>query len=92
MRVHHRLLAIHPFPNGNGRHSRLMSDLLIERLGGASFSWGGGSLTDTGELRRRYVDALRAADNHDMGRFSSLHDRNNQEVRQFSCEFLRLHC
>jgi Fic-DOC domain mobile mystery protein B len=67
VRFHHRLVAIHPFPNGNGRHSRLMSDLLIERLGGASFTWGGGSLTDTGELRRRYVDALRAADNHDVG-------------------------
>ena len=67
VRFHHRLVAIHPFPNGNGRHSRLMADLLIERLGGASLSWGGGSLTDTGELRRQYVDALRAADNHDIG-------------------------
>ena len=66
VRLHHRLVAIHPFPNGNGRHSRLMADLLIERLGGASFSWGGGGLADTGELRRRYVQALRAADNHDI--------------------------
>lgn len=67
VRFHHRLVAIHPFPNGNGRHARLMADLLVERLGGASFSWGGGSLADTGELRRRYVEALRAADDHDMG-------------------------
>jgi Fic-DOC domain mobile mystery protein B len=67
VRFHHRLVAIHPFPNGNGRHSRLMADLLIERLGSAPFSWGGGSLADTGELRRRYVEALRAADNHDIG-------------------------
>lgn len=66
VRFHHRLVAIHPFPNGNGRHSRLMADLLIERLGGASFSWGRGSLADTGELRRRYVAALRAADDHDI--------------------------
>ena len=65
-RFHHRLVAIHPFPNGNGRHSRLMADLLIGRLGGAPFSRGGGSRTDTGELRRRYVEALRAADNHDI--------------------------
>lgn len=43
-----------------------MADLLIERLGGAVFSWGGGSLTDIGELRRRYVVALRAADDHDI--------------------------
>ncbi|GEP58296.1 mobile mystery protein B [Reyranella soli] len=67
VRFHHRLVAIHPFPNGNGRHSRLMADLLIERLGGISFTWGGGRLADTSELRRRYIVALRAADNHDMG-------------------------
>lgn len=67
VRLHHRLVAIHPFPNGNGRHARLMADLLIERLGGEPFSWGGGSLADVGELRARYVDALRAADNYDIG-------------------------
>ena len=67
VRLHHRLVAIHPFPNGNGRHARLMADLLIERLGGESFSWGGGSLADVGTLRARYVAALQAADNHDIG-------------------------
>ncbi|CAH2400870.1 mobile mystery protein B [Mesorhizobium escarrei] len=66
VRLHHRLVAIHPFPNGNGRHARLMADLLIERLGGEPFSWGGGGLADTGELRTRYVGALRAADDHDI--------------------------
>jgi Fic-DOC domain mobile mystery protein B len=66
VRFHHRLVAIHPFPNGNGRHARLAADLLIERLGGERFSWGGGSLADVGELRARYVAALRAADNHDI--------------------------
>lgn len=66
VRLHHRLVAIHPFPNGNGRHARLMADLLIERLGGEPFSWGGGGLADVGKLRRRYVEALRAADNHDL--------------------------
>ncbi len=39
VRFHHRLVAIHPFPNGNGRHARLMADLLIIRLGGAAFTW-----------------------------------------------------
>jgi Fic-DOC domain mobile mystery protein B len=66
IRFHHRLVAIHPFPNGNGRHGRLAADLLIERLGGERFSWGGGSLGDVGELRARYVATLRAADNHDI--------------------------
>lgn len=67
VRLHHRLVIIHPFPNGNGRHARLMADLLIERLGGSPFGWGGGRLADAGDLRRRYIDALRAADDHDMG-------------------------
>lgn len=67
IRFHHRLVAIHPFPNGNGRHARLAADLLVDRLGGEPFSWGGGSLADLGELRARYVAALRAADDHDIG-------------------------
>lgn len=67
IRFHHRLVAIHPFPNGNGRHARLAADLLVERLGGEPFSWGGGSLADVGDLRARYVAALRAADDHDIG-------------------------
>ena len=67
MRLHQRLALIHPFPNGNGRHARLMADLLIEKLGGQRFSWGGGSLADVGELRTRYIAALKAADNHDLG-------------------------
>lgn len=66
IRFHHRLVAIHSFPNGNGRHARLAADLLIERLGGERFSWGGSSLGDVGELRARYVATLRAADNHDI--------------------------
>ena len=67
IRLHHRMVAVHPFPNGNGRHTRLMADLLIERLGGHAFSWGSSSLADIGELRAAYVAALRAADNHDIG-------------------------
>jgi hypothetical protein len=54
------------FPNGNSRHAREMADLLIERLGGDAFTWGSGSLQDTGALRTKYVNALKAADEHDM--------------------------
>jgi Fic-DOC domain mobile mystery protein B len=67
VRFHHRLVAIHPFPNGNGRHARLMADLLVMRLGEERFSWGRESLRDAGALRKRYIDALKAADNHDIG-------------------------
>lgn len=66
IRVHHRLVFIHPFPNGNGRNARLFADMLIERLGGKAFSWGGGQLQSTSDLRARYIGALRAADGHDI--------------------------
>ena len=65
VRFHHRLVQIHPFPNGNGRHSRLMADLLVMRLGGERFTWGSASLQAPSELRRRYIGALQAADRHD---------------------------
>jgi Fic-DOC domain mobile mystery protein B len=67
IRFHHRLVSIHPFPNGNGRHTRLIADLLVTKLGRPPFSWGGGKdLVAVGDTRRRYVEALRAADNHDL--------------------------
>jgi len=61
------LYSIHPFPNGNGRHARLMADLLIMRLGGTRFSWGSATLRDVGAMRAQYITALKAADNHDYG-------------------------
>jgi Fic-DOC domain mobile mystery protein B len=62
LRFGYRLVVIHPFPNGNGRWSRLASDALIVSLGGRRFTWGGASLTETSELRRRYIRALQTAD------------------------------
>jgi Fic-DOC domain mobile mystery protein B len=64
VRFHHRLVAIHPFPNGNGRWSRLAAELLIVQSGARRFSWGGASLQAPGDVRARYVEALRAADRH----------------------------
>ncbi len=66
VRFHHRFVAIHPFPNGNGRTARLMADLLTVRLKQDPFTWGRVSLTDVSETRSRYVAALRAADRHDI--------------------------
>lgn len=63
VRFHHRLVAIHPFPNGNGRHSRLAADLLVQALGMPAFAWGSENLNRPGEARRAYLDALRTADN-----------------------------
>lgn len=61
-RFHHRLVAIHPFPNGNGRHARLMADVLLRAHGEEMFSWGRESLVHPTETRNRYLAALRAAD------------------------------
>ena len=66
-RFHHRLVLIHPFPNGNGRHARLATDLMLKRLKQAPFSWGRVNLVDPSETRAAYVAALRAADGHDLG-------------------------
>lgn len=65
-RFHHRLVWIHPFPNGNGRHARLATDLLLASLGQPRFSWGRANLVDAGQTRQAYVAALRAADAKDI--------------------------
>ncbi len=62
VRFHHRLVAIHPFPNGNGRHSRIAADYLVTFLGRAPFSWGAGLAVDTQHLRATYHTALQHAD------------------------------
>jgi Fic-DOC domain mobile mystery protein B len=62
IRFHHRLVQIHPFPNGNGRQARLMTDELVRELGAEPFTWGSGSIDDEGAVRARYIEALRAAD------------------------------
>jgi Fic-DOC domain mobile mystery protein B len=67
VRFHHRLVAIHPFPNGNGRHARLTADLLVMSLGGERFTWGRANLQRAGDVRKQYIETLRAADNHDYG-------------------------
>lgn len=65
-RFHHRMVFIHPFSNGNGRHARLIAEALQkDLLGQEPFSWGNGDLVHTGDVRQRYIQALRAADNHD---------------------------
>jgi Fic-DOC domain mobile mystery protein B len=65
-RFHHRLVSIHPFPNGNGRHARLLTDLLLAANGAEPFTWGRGDLEHAGEARERYLAALRAADARDF--------------------------
>jgi len=66
VRFHHRLVSIHPFANGNGRHARLMADVLARTQDRPVFTWGGADIVQPGDFRRRYIDALQAADKHDI--------------------------
>jgi len=67
LRFKHKLVSIHCFPNGNGRHSRLMADLIMEKLYEKTyFSWGGNNLVKEGELRKLYISALKQADNGNL--------------------------
>ena len=66
VRLHHRMVVIHPWPNGNGRHARLLADILIAAHGRASLTWGASlDLAQPGLARTRYIAALQAADQND---------------------------
>ena len=66
VRFHHRLVLIHAFPNGNGRHARMIADVIAMKLGLPAFTWGSANLVKEGEARTRYLEAIRAADNGDI--------------------------
>ena len=66
VRFHHRLVAVHAFPNGNGRHGRIAADYLITSLKGEPFSWGACLDADTDELRTTYLHALRRVDDGEI--------------------------
>ena len=64
IRFKHRIVAIHCFSNGNGRHSRLMADIIIESIFGKEiFSWHKSNMVKADETRKNYIVALREADN-----------------------------
>jgi len=66
VRFNHRLVSIHPFANGNGRHARLMADVLVRRQARPLFTWGGANIAQQGGFRRRCIEALQAADKNDI--------------------------
>ena len=65
VRVHHRLVKIHLFPNGNGRHARLIADIIAKQGSVSEFTWGGGNLIEGNQLRAAYIAALKRADEGD---------------------------
>lgn len=66
-KFHFDLVAIHPFANGNGRHARAATNLLLESVGSTPFTWGRTELLTPSETRSTYISALRAADRGDLG-------------------------
>lgn len=63
VRFKHRIVSIHCFANGNGRHSRLIADIIIEKIYKLSvFTWGAANLTNASDARAAYLRALKAAD------------------------------
>lgn len=67
VRFKHQLVSIHCFANGNGRHSRLMADLIMEKLYKEPFlPWGGSSLVKSNEKRKEYINATKIADHQDL--------------------------
>jgi len=69
LRLHHRLVFVHPFPNGNGRHARLWGDIILRQNGRPPLEWRSPDLDHTSEARTAYIDALRSAD---MGNYDPL--------------------
>ncbi len=67
-RFHHKLVLIHPFPNGNGRHARIMADAILTKLmDEPAIDWAGGYKSEAMNARRNeYLAALKAADGHDF--------------------------
>jgi len=65
--LHHQLVLIHPFVNGNGRLSRLMSDILLTSMGSEPFTWGASSLGGNSQARDAYIKSLKIADNGHLG-------------------------
>ena len=70
IRIHHRLVKIHPFVNGNGRHARFIADLYIHTNNGKSPHWPN-DLSKNGNDRKRYIQSLKEAD---LGSYHSLYD------------------
>ena len=67
IRFKHRIVQIHCFSNGNGRHSRLMADIIASHIfNNEIFSWGGANLSKDNDMRKAYIESLRSADKHNI--------------------------
>ncbi len=77
--LHHRAVVIHPFPNGNGRWSRLLSNIWLKQHGSQIVAWPEEAVGETSPIRGEYLDAIRRADQFDLGLLTDLHRRYLQQ-------------
>jgi Fic-DOC domain mobile mystery protein B len=68
VRYHHRIVLIHPFPNGNGRFSRFLANLVMLKIGQVALPWGGEDIARAGAARSEYIAALHEADEKKFSR------------------------
>ena len=67
IRFKHRIVQIHCFPNGNGRHSRMMADIIVESIFGKEiFTWNKSNMVKADETREKYITTLKEADNSNI--------------------------
>ena len=75
MRLHHRAVGIHPFPNGNGRWARMLANIWLKRHGHAITEWPEETIGSMSVIRDEYLTAIRASDEGDEGPLWALHQR-----------------
>jgi Fic-DOC domain mobile mystery protein B len=81
LRFKHELVSIHLFPNGNGRHSRLLADIIMKHVfKKPTFSWGNQNLEKKNDLRDKYIKALREADKGDISKLIEFVDYNRNQT------------
>lgn len=79
-RLHHRAVQIHPFPNGNGRWSRMLANIMLKQDGSSPTLWPENTVGSSSDVRDEYLAAVRAADKFDFGPLVKLHQRFTQEA------------
>lgn len=67
-KLHHMLVIIHPFLNGNGRWARLVTDIWLASQGHETLEWGNENLVDVNNDRSEYILALKETDKGDLER------------------------
>lgn len=73
--LHYRAVKIHPFPNGNGRWSRMLANVWLRKHGAKPTVWPEPQLGETSPVRDEYLAAVRAADRMDYRPLAALHER-----------------